>query len=128
MSPGHRLPRRLPHLGADRFQFRQEQFGGEHEHAAVPEIIAAFEESLRRFAIGFFDEAFNRRRRLPVRGSFNITIAGGRPGRAHAEGYQLLTRDPGRLGESLIQRGVGIQFVVGRQYQHQRLRFFGHGR
>jgi len=105
------------------FQLFEEAAGAEQEHAAVPEITAAFDKLDGAFFIGFFHEllhaahAFGQQR---VVGGLDVAVTGFRTGRRHAEQHHLATLGGhGGQGQGALQGFLVVDHMVGGQHQHQ---------
>src|SRR5471032_510629 len=122
------------------FQLFKEAAGAEQEHAAVPEVTAAFDKLDGAFFIGFFDELFNAAHAFGqqrIVGGLDVAITGFRTGGRYAEQHHLATLGGhGGQGQGALQGFLVVNHVVGRQHQHQLVAAFvdqhhrrqGHGR
>ena len=105
------------------FQFLQKAAGAEHEHAAVPEIAATFDEFGSPLGVGFFNKGGNTAHAFGqqgVGGGLDVAIAGlGFERRNPKQHHFAAFGGDGGQREGALQGFLIFQHVVGRQHQHQ---------
>ena len=110
-------------------QFRQKRRGAEHEHTAVPVVVAGIQIALGGCCVGLFDEAIHRADSgsgsLQRRAGLDVAVAGFRPSRGDAKGNQppccgVGRRLPHRCAEAF---DIGDD-VICRQDQQDRISAF----
>src|SRR5205814_8805368 len=77
------------HLGCEALELLEVAPGAEHEHAAVPVVVARLQELLGTLPVGFLHEARNAKP-LPARSpALDVAVGGLGAARDHAEGDEL---------------------------------------
>lgn len=110
-------------IGGLLLQFVQVVLGAEHEHAAVPEVVAAVEVLLGGLGVGFFDEGFDFvkigvRVRTLTPGVFDVTVSGMWFGGDDTKGDEFAgIGDFAGLPDSLLEGGDVLDNVVGGEDQ-----------
>ena len=122
----HRRADRVDDVGAVALQLGKVAVGAEHENAAVPEVAAGGEKTLRGLQVRLLDEALDREG-LALRCALpDVAVAGVRAARRDAEHHERALagelRGGADSGVEVRQLGNG---VVGGHQQHDAVRVFG---
>ena len=119
-----RLPCRGEHGRLELLQLLDIGRGAQHEHAAVPEVVAGCDEAPGIGKIRLLDELPDRVGVLEARHrgpAADVAVAGfGAVGDDAEGGQESLVGGGGRRRDGAVERGRVLDHVIGRQHQQQR--------
>ncbi len=113
---------RARNLGRETRELGEVAAGAEHEHAAVPVVLAGAHELQRPFGVRLLDEARDAAQRTALRAALDVAVTGLGRGGHDAEGDQLpLTGRGEREAHGALESRHVLDHVIGRQNQQHRI-------
>ena len=110
------------HLGCQALEFLQVAPGAEHEHAAVPVVVAGLQELLRALRVGFLHEACDPKPRAARGPALDVPVGALSAARDDTEGDELPGLRGAERGAHRLLEGRGVpDQVIGRQHQQYRI-------